>query len=79
MVQYDDVELVTPHKYIKNTSTGASLVAQWLRIRLQMQGPWVWALVQEDLTCPGPTKPEHHNYWAYALEPMSHNYWRPCA
>ena len=41
MVQYDDVELVTPHKYIKNTSTGASLVAQWLRIRLQMQGPWV--------------------------------------
>ena len=46
-----------------------SLVAQWLRIRLPMQGTRVWALVQEDPTCRGATKPTHHNYWACALEP----------
>ena len=54
---------------------GASLVAQWLRIRLPMQGPRVQALGWEDSTCRGATKPLHHNYWACALEPVSHNYW----
>ena len=57
----------------------ASLVAQWLRIRLPMQGTWVRALVREDPTCHGATKPMHHNYWACALEPASHNYWSPRA
>ena len=42
----------------------ASLVRQWLRIRLPMQGTWVRALVREDSTCHGATKPVHHNYWA---------------
>ena len=51
-----------------------SLVAQWLRICLPMQGTRVRALVQEDPTCCGATKPVHHNYWACALEPVSHNY-----
>ncbi|KAJ8794112.1 hypothetical protein J1605_019104 [Eschrichtius robustus] len=41
---------------------GASLVAQWLRIRLPMQGTWVRALVREDPTCRGATKPVRHNY-----------------
>ena len=41
---------------------GTSLVAQWLRIRLPMHGTWVGALVQEDPTCRGTTKPVHHNY-----------------
>ena len=54
---------------------GASLVAQWLRIRLPMQGTQVQALVWEDPTCHGTTKPVRHNYWACALEPASHNYW----
>ena len=54
---------------------GASLVAQWLRIRLPIQGTRVRTLVQEDPTCCGATKPVHHNYWACALEPPSHNYW----
>ena len=36
---------------------GASLVVQWLRIRLPMQGTWVRALVQEDPICCGATKP----------------------
>ena len=40
-----------------------------------MQGTQVWALVQEDPTCRGATKPTHHNYLACALEPASHNYW----
>ena len=41
---------------------GASLVVQWLRIRLTMQGTRVRALVREDPTCRGATKPVHHNY-----------------
>ena len=41
---------------------GASLVAEWLGIRLQMQGTWVRALVQEDPTCRQATKPVLHNY-----------------
>ena len=53
----------------------SSLVAQWLRIHLPMQGTWVRALVQEDPTGCGATKPMCHNYWTCALEPASHNYW----
>ena len=40
-----------------------------------MQGTRVWALVQEDPTGRGATKPVRHSYWACALEPASHNYW----
>ena len=39
-----------------------SLVAQWLRIRLPMQGTQAQALVQEDPTCRGATKPVRHDY-----------------
>ena len=52
-----------------------SLVAQWLRIRLPMQGTQVRALVWEDPTGRGAAKPVYHNYWACALQPVSHNYW----
>ena len=41
---------------------GASLVAQWLRIRLPMQGTQVRALVWEGPTCRGATRPVSHNY-----------------
>ena len=64
-----------PNVAFKNPCLGASLVVQWLRIRLPMQGTWVRALVQEDATCCRATKPVRHNYWACALEPASHNYW----
>ena len=47
---------------------GTSLVAQWLRIRLPMQGTWVRALVREDPTCRRATKPVRHNYWAHVLQ-----------
>ena len=40
----------------------ASLVAQWLRIHLPMQGTRVRALVQEGPTCHGATKSMSHNY-----------------
>ena len=60
----------------KNTNKcRASLVAQWLRIRLPMQGTRVWGLVREDPICHGATKPMCHNYWACVLEPVNYNYW----
>ena len=46
----------------KSKPTGASLVAQWLRICLPMQGTRVRALVWEDPTCRGATRPVSHNY-----------------
>ena len=47
---------------IKNNEIWASLVAQWLRICLPMQGTWVQALVWEDPTCRGAAGPVSHNY-----------------
>ena len=44
----------------------ASLVAQWLRVCLPMEGTRVRALVWEDPTCRGATTPVSHNYWACA-------------
>ena len=58
---------------LKTHSRSTSLVAQWLRTRLPMQGTRVQALVQEDPTCHGATKPGRHNYRACALDPASHN------
>ena len=40
----------------------ASLVVQWLRICLPMQGTRVRALVWEDPTCRRATRPVSHNY-----------------
>ena len=67
--------IVVGQLYFKNKQIGTSLVAQWLRICLPMQGTRVQSLVREDPTCHRATKPVHHNYWACALEPASHNYW----
>ena len=47
---------------LKTKVYGASLVAQWLRIRLLMQGTRVRALVWEDPTCRGAARPVSHNY-----------------
>ena len=51
----------------------ASLVVQWLRVCLPMQGLWVLSLVWEDSTCCRGTNPVCHNYWARALEPILGN------
>ena len=56
-------------------SLGASLVAQWLGVRLPMRGTRVRAPVWEDPTCRRATGPMRHNYWTCTIEPASHNYW----
>ena len=60
--------------YLK-VMVGASLVAQWLRLRLPMQGTRVRALAREDPTCRGEARSVHNNYWAWALELMCHSCW----
>ena len=47
--------------WLKELRDRTSLVAQWLRIRLPMQGTLVRALVQEDPTCRRATKPMRHS------------------
>ena len=44
------------------TNIRASLVAQWLRVCLPVQGTRVQALVWEDPTCSGATRPVSHSY-----------------
>ena len=68
MFNKDLEELKNKQTEMNNTITemkitlGASLVAQWLRIRLLMQGTRVRALVWEDPTCHGAAGPVSHNY-----------------
>ncbi|KAJ8788086.1 hypothetical protein J1605_005385 [Eschrichtius robustus] len=50
------------HTVFKIILCGASLVARWLGVHLAMQGTRVQALVREDPTCCGATKPMRHNY-----------------
>ena len=52
----------TPARVTIKKDHRPSLVAQWLRILLPMQGTQVQALVQEDPTCCRATKPVCHNY-----------------
>ena len=54
------VDNLTTKYVIKNE--GTSLVVQWLRISLPMQGTRVRALVREDPTCCEATKPTSHKY-----------------
>ena len=48
------------HSSVKRQGDRTSLVAQWLRIRLPMQATRVRALVREDPTCRGATRPVRH-------------------
>ena len=47
---------------LKKSFAGASLVVQWLRICLLMQGTRVRAPVWEDPTCRRAARPVSHNY-----------------
>ena len=67
--------ICSPKTCIRKFTAGASLVAQWLRIHLPMQGTRVRSLIQEDPTCRGATNPVLHNYWACTLGPPNHSYW----
>ena len=57
----------------KKWQAWASLVAQWLRIRLPVQGTRVRALVWEDPTCRGAARPVNHTYEPARLEPVLRN------
>ena len=50
------------------TSLSLSLVVQWLRIWLPMQGTQVRFLVWEDSACCGAPRPVHLNCWACVLQ-----------
>ena len=58
----NDVAPVRKLSLIIKKKYRASLVAQWLRICLLMQGTRVRALVWEDPTCHGAAGPVSHNY-----------------
>ena len=63
--EWDDTSKILKEKTVNQEYyTGASPVAQWLRICLLMQGTRVRALVWEDPTCCEATRPVSHNYWA---------------
>ena len=59
-----------------------SLTAQWLRIRLSVQGTRIRSLVQEDPTCCGATRPVCHDDGACTLDPALWNkkppQWKGC-
>ena len=56
-----EIELVIK-KLPQKKSPGTSLVAEWLRIRLPMQGTWFRSLVRKDPTCHRAAKPMRQNY-----------------
>ena len=56
------MKVLTALKITSKRFFWASLVAKWLRICLPMQGTWGRALVWEDPTCHGATRPVSHNY-----------------
>ena len=73
----NDIGYTLKKNLLKKLESRASLVAQWLRICLSMQGTQVQSLVWEDPTGCGATKPTHHSYWVCALEPGNRNCWGP--
>ena len=60
--RWKGLHLTETRKTDEKWACGASLVAQWLRIHLPMQGTRVRALLREDPTCCRATKPMRHNY-----------------
>ena len=56
--EYDVME----KEHLENGKDRASLLAQWLGVCLPVQGTRVRALVWEDPTCRGATRPVSHNY-----------------
>ena len=56
---------------LKISKLRASLVVQWLRIHLAMQGIWVQSVIREDPACRRATQPMHYNYRAKLQSPCS--------
>ena len=61
--------LTTYSQMFQENYIGTSLVVQWIRIHLSMQGTQIQCLVLEDPTCCKTSKPV-----CQAAEPMCHNY-----
>ena len=61
-LQSANMRFYTWGNYLLKIKAWASLVAQWLRVCLPMQGTQVHALVWEDPICHGATGPVSHNY-----------------
>ena len=66
---FPNIKYISTHKtkgkytlILQHKNWRASLVVQWLGIRLPMQGTRVRAPVQEDPTCRGAARPVSHNY-----------------
>ena len=67
------------HFLSKESHRGTYLAAQWLRIRLPMQGTQVRSLVLEDPTCCRATKRMCHNYWAHMPQLLKPARLEPCS
>ena len=50
-------------RILTNNRRGTSLVVQWIRIHLLIQGTQVWSLVWEESMCRRATKPVHQDFW----------------
>ena len=61
-IKYPDPHQNFPLDLVSIMITGASLVAQWLGIRLPMQGTRVRAPLREDPTCRRAARLVSHNY-----------------
>ena len=59
--------VITVNKDVSMNMTRTSLVAQWIRICLSMQGTQVWSLIWEGSTGRGATKLVSHSYRACEL------------
>ena len=57
-------------QWLKTTQIWTSLVVQWLKICLPIQGTWVRSLVWEDLTCLRPARTMRHNYWSPGVQSL---------
>ena len=76
---WDIIERIKEKIKIKETYAGTSVVVQWLRICLPMQGARVRALVREDPTCRRAAKSVSQNYWAHVPQLLSPRTWSPCS
>ena len=60
--EYTGKSVICRHLACSKKVSGTSLVAQWLRICLPVQGTQVQFFIQEDPTCRRATKPICYNY-----------------
>ena len=56
---------------------GTSLMVQWLRICLPVQGTWVRSLVQKDPTCCRAPTPAHRLHWGCTPETLALQWEKP--